>query len=68
MDTISISLSESLHAQVMDLAAKDGFPIDEWIKSAIAEKVDSVKAQEFLGKSDSNCSAARYGTSRPGVS
>jgi hypothetical protein len=48
MNTISLSLPESLHKRVKELADKDRVSIDQFVISAIAEKIAAFMAEDYL--------------------
>ena len=48
MSTISLHLSESLYKQVCKLAQQDGTSLDQFIATAIAEKVAARMTVEYL--------------------
>ena len=48
MNTISLSLPESLHKRVKELADKDRISIDQFVISAIAEKIAAFMTQDYL--------------------
>ena len=48
MNTISLNLPESLHQRVKELAEKDRISIDQFVISAIAEKITAFMTQDYL--------------------
>lgn len=48
MSTLSLRLPESLHEQVKALAKKDGISINQFVSSAIAEKMSALLTEEYL--------------------
>ena len=48
MNTISLKLPESLHKQIQELAIKDQIAIDQFVISAIAEKVSAFMTKDYL--------------------
>ena len=48
MSTLSLRLPESLHRQVRDLAVKEGISINQFITTAVAEKLSSLITAEYL--------------------
>ena len=48
MSTISLRLSESLHAQARLLAEQEGISINQLIATSLAEKMSAVLTSEYL--------------------
>ncbi len=48
MSTLSLRLSNSLHDEVKSLAKKEGISINQFIASAVAEKMSSLLTEEYL--------------------
>ena len=48
MSTISLRLSESLHAQARALAEQEGISINQLIATSLAEKMSAVLTAEYL--------------------
>ncbi len=48
MSTLSLRLPDSLHQQVKSLAAKDGISINQFVASAIAEKMSALLTEDYL--------------------
>jgi hypothetical protein len=48
MSTISVRLPESLHGKVRELAQRDGISINQFITSALAEKMSALLTEEYL--------------------
>ncbi|WP_428357551.1 toxin-antitoxin system HicB family antitoxin [Methyloprofundus sp.] len=48
MSTLSLRLPNSLHNEVKSLAKKEGISINQFISSAIAEKMSSLLTEEYL--------------------
>lgn len=48
MRTVSLSLPDSLHTQIKQLANRDGVSINQMIASAAAEKVAALLTEEYL--------------------
>jgi len=58
MSTLSVRLSNSLHNQLRELARREGTSINQFISSAVAEKLTALLTEEFLE------ARARRGTRR----
>jgi hypothetical protein len=48
MSTISLRLPESLHSRVRLLSKKDRVSINQFIATAVAEKISALEAEEYL--------------------
>ena len=50
MSTLSLRLPNSLHDEVKSLAKKEGISINQFITSAVAEKMSSLLTEQYLLK------------------
>ena len=50
MSSISLRLPESLHKSVRELAKKENVSINQFIATALAEKISALMAVEYLEK------------------
>ncbi|HEY0554253.1 MAG TPA: DUF6290 family protein [Thermoanaerobaculia bacterium] len=48
MSTLSLRLPDSLHKRVRDLAQQEGISINQFVSSAIAEKMATLLTVEYL--------------------
>lgn len=48
MSTLSLRLPDSLHEEVKLLARKEGISINQFISSAVAEKMSALLTEEYL--------------------
>lgn len=48
MSAISLRLPASLHRQVRELAKKEGISINQFISTALAEKISALMTTEYL--------------------
>jgi hypothetical protein len=48
MATLSIRVPESLHRAIKELAAKDGYSMNQFLISAAAEKLSSLTTIDYL--------------------
>ncbi len=48
MSTISLRLPESIHKRVRELAKREGISINQFINSALAEKLSALLTREYL--------------------
>lgn len=50
MSTISLRLPDSLHQQIKQLVIRDKLSINQFINSAVAEKISAYFTEEYLEK------------------
>ncbi len=50
MSALSVRLPKSLHEQLREVAQEEGISVNQFIMLAVAEKVDSLSAIEYLEK------------------
>ncbi len=48
MSTLSLRLPDSLHKEVKSLARKEGISINQFISSAVAEKMSALLTESYL--------------------
>ncbi len=48
MSTLNVNIPESLHRRAQSLAQDDGVPLDQFIASALAEKVAVLDAEGYI--------------------
>lgn len=48
MTTLSVRLPDSIHARVRDWAGKEGVSINQFISSAVAEKLSALATEDYL--------------------
>lgn len=48
MSTISLRLPDSLHRKVRDLAERENTSINQFVSSALAEKISALLTEEYL--------------------
>jgi len=58
MSAMSLRLPESLHRHIKQIAEKEGVSINQFISTAVAEKVSAIMAEEYL---NSRAKRARKG-------
>jgi len=49
MTTLSLRLPDSLHRQLRDLAKREGISMNQFISSAVGEKMAALMTEEYLG-------------------
>ncbi|MCB1824399.1 MAG: toxin-antitoxin system HicB family antitoxin [Gammaproteobacteria bacterium] len=50
MSTLSLRLPDSLHEEIKSLAKKEGISINQFISSAVAEKMSALLTEKYLAK------------------
>ena len=50
MTTLSLRLPDSYHTMVKEITAKDNISINQFIISAVAEKISALETQSYLEK------------------
>lgn len=60
MSTLSLRLPESLHQQVRQLARDDGISINQFITSAVAEKMSALMTAAYLQQRAERGSLAKF--------
>lgn len=48
MSILSVRLPDSIHAYVRDWASKEGISINQFISSAVAEKLSALATEDYL--------------------
>ena len=60
MGALSLRLPESLHRKLGEVAARDGISINQWISSAVAEKMSAQLAQEYIAERAKRASRKKF--------
>jgi predicted DNA-binding ribbon-helix-helix protein len=60
MSVLSIRLSDSLHNIVKTVAAEDSISINQFIASAVAEKISALTTEKYLAERTARASKARF--------
>ena len=60
MSTISLRLPDSLHKHARAMAQKDGISINQFIASAVAEKMSALDTQSYLEQRAKRGSLAKF--------
>ena len=60
MSTISLRLPDSLHNRARVLAQEDGISINQFIASAVAEKMSALDTQNYLEQRAKRSSRAKF--------
>ncbi len=60
MSTISLRLPDSLHDQVRDLAKRDNISINQFIATALAEKMSALMTADYLAERAERGSKKRF--------
>lgn len=60
MSIVQVQIPDSLHQSLSDLARRDGVSIDQFISTAIAEKISALMTQNYLKDRASRGNRAKY--------
>jgi predicted DNA-binding protein len=60
MSTLSLRLPDSLHEQIKKLAKKDGISINQFVSSAVAEKMSALMTLEYLEQRANKSSKSKF--------
>ena len=60
MNVLSLRLPESLHKGVKEAAQREGVSINQFIATAVAEKLAALMTEDYLQQRASRASRARY--------
>lgn len=60
MATLSIRLPDSYHAMIKQISSKDKISINQFVISAVAEKISAMETQEYLESRAAKGSKAKF--------
>lgn len=60
MTTLSLRLPDSLHRQLRELARREGISMNQFISSAVGEKMAALMTEEYLGARAARGDRARF--------
>ena len=60
MSTISLRLTESLHKRVRSLSHKDHVSINQFVSTAVAEKLSALEAEDYLNERAKRGNRAKF--------
>ena len=60
MSALSLRLPESLHKRVRELAAREGISINQFVATAVAEKMSALLTEDYLEERAKRGSRERY--------
>ena len=60
MSTLSLRLPESLHKKVKELSRQENISINQFITSALAEKISALLTEEYLEKRAKRASREKF--------
>ena len=60
MSSISLRLPESLHKKARDLAKKENTSINQFVSSALAEKISAITTEEYIQTRSKRASKAKF--------
>ena len=60
MSIVQVQIPDSLHKSLSDLAGRDGISIDQFISTAIAEKLSALMTEDYLKNRAGRGDRAKY--------
>lgn len=60
MNTLSIQFPKSLHRNLRELTEREGISIDQFVASAVAEKIAALTTESYPAKRAGRASRAKY--------
>ena len=60
MGTLSLRLPESVHGKLAELAEQEGISINQFVNSAVAEKLAALMTQEYLAQRSQRASRSKF--------
>jgi len=60
MSIVQVQIPDSLHKSLSELASRDGISIDQFISTAIAEKLSALMTESYLSERANRGSRAKY--------
>jgi hypothetical protein len=60
MTTLSLRLPESIHQGLKRFAQRDGVSLNQFIASAVAEKISAMATEEYIQERAKRASRAKY--------
>jgi hypothetical protein len=60
MSTLSLRLPDSLHRRVRELASSEGISINQFVATAVAEKMSALLTEEYLHERASRGKRSKY--------
>ena len=60
MSTISVRLPDSLHKMAKTVASEDHISMNQFIASAVAEKISALTTEKYLGERAERASADKF--------
>ena len=60
MNTLSVQFPTSLHKNLRELAEREGISVDQFVATAVAEKIAALTTEAYLAERASRASRAQY--------
>ena len=60
MSIVQVQIPDSLHKSLADLAGRDGISVDQFISTAIAEKLSALMTEDYLKDRAGRGDRAKY--------
>ena len=60
MSTLSVQIPNSLHTHLQELSAREGISVEQFIATAVAEKMAALMTESYLAERAQRGSRAKY--------
>ncbi|MBI1762236.1 MAG: toxin-antitoxin system HicB family antitoxin [Acidobacteria bacterium] len=60
MNTLSVQFPKSLHKNLHELAQREGISVDQFVATAVAEKIAALTTESYLAERASRATRAQY--------
>lgn len=60
MSALSLRLPNSIHRHIKDIAQREGVSINQFISSAVAEKISAIMTEDYLLKRANNANMVEF--------
>jgi len=60
MSALSLRLPNSIHRHIKEIAAQDGVSINQFISSAVSEKISAITTENYLAQRASRADRAEF--------
>ena len=60
MSTLSVQLPNSLHTHLLELAKREGVSVEQFVSTAVAEKMAALMTESYLAERAKRGSRAKY--------
>lgn len=60
MSTLSLRLPDSIHRHIKNIATKEGVSINQFISTAVSEKISAIVTEEYIAERAKNANREDY--------